>query len=106
MLKDTNDRLYQQVTYAGVPYPINLEDSRAVKLTVEQDDADPVIKVDNGKVHALREGTAVIVADYAGAGDPHAHDWGQPDDGSAPTASDRGTARPVQPSNPKPNPNP
>lgn len=44
--------------------------------------------------------------DHAGAGDPHAHDWGQPDDGSAPTASDRGTARPVQPSDPKPNPNP
>ena len=59
--------LYPQVTYADVPYPINLEDSTAVKLTVEQDDADPVIKVDpNGKVHALREGTAVIVADYAG----------------------------------------
>ena len=42
--------------------------------------------------------------DHTGAGDPHAHDWAQPDDGSAPTASDRGTARPVQPSDPKPNP--
>jgi len=38
-----------------------------------------------------------------GQGDPHAHDWGRPSDGSPPTHVDRGVGRPVQPGDPTPN---
>lgn len=40
--------------------------------------------------------------DHTGAGDPHAHDWSRPADGSPPTHNDRGTPRPVQPTDPQP----
>jgi len=41
-----------------------------------------------------------------GQGDPHAHDTGRPTDGSPPTAADRAPGRPVQPTDPKPQPPP
>jgi RHS repeat-associated protein len=41
-----------------------------------------------------------------GQGDPHAHDFGRPSDGSPPTAADRAPGRPVQPTDPKPQPPP
>jgi hypothetical protein len=40
--------------------------------------------------------------DHTGAGDPHAHDWGRPADGSPPTAKDRGVPRPLLPTDPQP----
>jgi hypothetical protein len=55
------------VTYKQVKYPIQLEDSTQIKLSVEQDENDPVLRVDpNGLVHALHEGTAIIVGDFVG----------------------------------------
>jgi pimeloyl-ACP methyl ester carboxylesterase len=55
------------VIYDGVKFPIYLDDSAQIKLSVEQDEGDPVIRVDkNGMVHALREGKAVIVGDFDG----------------------------------------
>lgn len=40
---------------------------------------------------------------HGGKTNPHAHDWGRPADGSAPTAKDRPHAgRPVKPTDPKP----
>ena len=42
--------------------------------------------------------------DHGGNGNPHAHDWGRPADGSPPTAGDRSEpGRPVTPSDPRPN---
>lgn len=47
--------------------------------------------------------TDVDHEDHGGQGNPHAHDWGRPSDGSAPTGADRGhPGRPVQPSDPQP----
>lgn len=55
------------VTYKDVKFPIHLDDSTQIKLSVEQDDDDPVLRVDaDGMVHALREGKAVIVGDFDG----------------------------------------
>jgi hypothetical protein len=68
--EDEKDRqlwLQPVVAYKQVKYPILLEDSTQIKLSVEQDEDDPVLRVDpNGLVHALREGKAVIVGDFAG----------------------------------------
>jgi len=36
-------------------------------------------------------------------GSPHGHDWGRPPDGGPPTDGDRGPARPLKPSDPRPN---
>jgi hypothetical protein len=56
-----------QVTYENVRYPIFLNDSTQIKLSVEQDRDNPVIRVDqDGMVHALREGKAVIVGNFDG----------------------------------------
>jgi hypothetical protein len=55
------------VTYEGVKFPIYLDDSSQIKLSVEQDEGNPVISVDKiGMVHALREGRAVLVGDFDG----------------------------------------
>ena len=63
----------------------------------------------DGKPKQTREygndGSPKTDVDYGhdhGQGDPHAHDWGRPSDGSQPTHADRGPGRPVQPSDPKP----
>ncbi|MGA3133186.1 MAG: hypothetical protein ABSD59_20495 [Terracidiphilus sp.] len=57
-------------TYDGAKYPIRLKDSSQVALSIEQDAVNPVISVDkNGMVHALREGNAVLVGEYAGVKD-------------------------------------
>jgi RHS repeat-associated protein len=48
--------------------------------------------------------TDVDYDDHGGNGNPHAHDWGRPADGSPPTAGDRSEpGRPVTPSDPRPN---
>lgn len=66
--KDRQLWLQPVLTYEQVKFPIQLDDSTQIKLTVEQNESDPVIRVDpNGMVHALREGAAVIVGDFDGA---------------------------------------
>lgn len=55
------------VTYKDVKFRILLDDLTTTKLSVEQDEDDPVLQVDpNGLVDALREGKAVIVGNFAG----------------------------------------
>jgi hypothetical protein len=65
--KDRQRTLIPMVSYEGVNFPIYQEDSSQIKLSVEQEDGNPVIRVDkNGTVHALREGKAVLVGDFGG----------------------------------------
>jgi len=57
-------------TYDAAKYPIRLKDSSQITLSIEQDATNPVISVDNnGLVHALREGNAVLIGEYAGVKD-------------------------------------
>jgi RHS repeat-associated protein len=52
-----------------------------------------------------QDGHAETDVDYGhdhGQGDPHAHDWGRPADGGAPTHTDRAPGRPVKPGDPQP----
>jgi hypothetical protein len=66
--KDRQLWLQPVLTYKDVKFPILLDDSTQIKLSVEQDEDDPVLRVDpNGLVHGLREGRAVIVGDFDGA---------------------------------------
>ncbi len=66
--RDRQKGLRPIVTYKDVQYPIHLDDLTMIKLSVEQDENDPVLRVDpNGMVHALREGTAIIVGNFDGA---------------------------------------
>jgi hypothetical protein len=68
--KDRQQLLRPTVTYENVKFQIYLEDSSQIKLSVEQDEGNPVIGVDkDGTVHALREGTAVVVGDFDGVED-------------------------------------
>lgn len=65
--EDRQSWLSPEVEYKDVKYPIYLQDSSQIKLSVQQDEASPVIRVDkNGMVHALRKGKAVIVGDFDG----------------------------------------
>jgi pimeloyl-ACP methyl ester carboxylesterase len=70
---DQTDRqkwLFPMVTYEGLKFPIYLDDSSQVKLSIEQNEGNPVISVDkNGMVHAIREGTAVLLGEFAGVTD-------------------------------------
>lgn len=72
VLEDTEQNsqrsLTPTVSYQDLQYPISLDDASQSKLSVQQDEANPVIRVDsNGMVHALREGTAVITGNFDGA---------------------------------------
>ena len=44
--KDRQESLRPMVTYEGAKFPIYLDDSSQIKLTVEQDAGHPVIRVD------------------------------------------------------------
>ena len=58
------------VRYETLRYPIYLEASEPLNLTVDQPEDDPVIRVDaNGVVHALRPGKALITGDFDGVRD-------------------------------------
>jgi hypothetical protein len=47
-----------------------LDDLSQIKFSAEQDEDNPVIRVDgNGTVHALREGKAVLVGGFDGVVD-------------------------------------
>jgi hypothetical protein len=66
--QDRQTALTPTVAYEALGSSISLDDATQIKLTVKQDDANPVIRLDsNGLVHALREGTAVIVGNFDGA---------------------------------------
>lgn len=68
--QDRQQLLRPMVTYEGVQFPIYLDDSSRIKLSVEQNEGNPVIRVDKtGTVHALREGNAVLVGDFDGVKD-------------------------------------
>lgn len=57
-------------TYDDAKYSIRLQDSSQTTLSIEQDTSNPVIAIDkNGMVHALRDGDAVVVGNFAGAKD-------------------------------------
>lgn len=65
------DRQYwlsPEVQYKNLEYPIHLQDSLQIKLSVQQDKANPVISVDqDGLIHALRKGSAVVAGNFDGA---------------------------------------
>jgi hypothetical protein len=66
--RDRQKGLHPTVEYKDVQYPILLDDLTTIKLSVEQDENDPVLRVDsNAMVHALREGKAVVVGNFEGA---------------------------------------
>jgi hypothetical protein len=68
--KDRQQILKPMVSHEMVKLPIYLDDSSQVKLSVEQDEGDPVISVDkNGTVQALQEGKAVLIGEFAGMTD-------------------------------------
>jgi hypothetical protein len=62
--------LSPEVEYVGLKNPIYLTDSTQIKLTVEQLESSPVIRLDpNGMIHGLRPGRAVITGEFEGVKD-------------------------------------
>jgi hypothetical protein len=58
------------VTYEGLPDLIYLDNSAQIKISIEQEEDNPVISVNKyGVVHALHEGKAVVNADFDGVRD-------------------------------------
>jgi hypothetical protein len=56
--------------YEQLKYPIHLDGCSEINLTVQQDQANPVISVEkNGLVHALHTGKALIDGDFDGVKD-------------------------------------
>lgn len=55
------------VFYSHLKYPIYLNDSKQIQLTVQQPEDNPIVKVDpDGLIHALQPGTAVVVGSFGG----------------------------------------
>ena len=67
---EENDRrqaLRPIITYESVKFSIYLDDSSGTNLSAEQNERNPIMRVDeDGTVHALREGTAVLMGDFDG----------------------------------------
>jgi hypothetical protein len=62
--------LFPEVQYRNLEFPVYLNSSERLSLSVDQPEDDPVVRVDpDGLVHALRPGTAVITGDFAGVKD-------------------------------------
>jgi hypothetical protein len=60
--KDRQQALRPMVTYEGVKFPIYLDVSSQIKLSVEQGKRNPVVRVEeDGTVHALRAETNLSV---------------------------------------------
>ena len=67
---DRQRQIFPMATYKGLEFPIYLDDFSQIKLSVEQDEVNPVISVDtNGMIHALRDGEAVLIGEFAGMTD-------------------------------------
>jgi hypothetical protein len=50
-----------------VRFPIYLDDSSGTNLSAEQNEGNPIMRIDeDGTVHALREGMAVLMDDFDG----------------------------------------
>ena len=65
--EDRQAWLFPEVEYKNLKYPIHLHDSLQIKLSVQQDRANPVISVDeDGMIHALSKGSAVVVGNFDG----------------------------------------
>jgi hypothetical protein len=71
--EDVNDGqrwLVPMLAYAGVKYPIRLQDSSQINFSILQDSTNPAISLDsNGLIHALHPGKAIITGDFAGMKD-------------------------------------
>jgi pimeloyl-ACP methyl ester carboxylesterase len=68
--EDREAALAPVAAYSTLRYPVYLENAAGLKVTVDQPEDDPVIRVDDdGLVHALRPGTAVIAGDLDGVTD-------------------------------------
>lgn len=68
--EDRQTFLTPQVEFDGLLYPVKLDGSDRLNVSVDQPLETPVIRVDaKGLVHALRPGTAVIIADFDGVKD-------------------------------------
>jgi pimeloyl-ACP methyl ester carboxylesterase len=68
--QDRQAYLFPSVQYDRLQYPIYLDNSESLHLSVDQPEDDPVIRVDsNGLVHALRPGSATITGDFDGVTD-------------------------------------
>lgn len=66
--QDRQISLNPTLLYNDLRDEISLDDAKHIKLTVEQDESAPVVRVDSdGLVHALREGDAVITGNFDGA---------------------------------------
>ena len=67
---DDKRLLEPTVTYASVKYTIRLHDCSRFPVTVAQNRDDPVVRVDEQcVVYGLREGTAIITANFDGLKD-------------------------------------
>jgi hypothetical protein len=71
-LEDGQMRINPYVTYDGLEHPIDINDCGLIKFALDQpdDEGHPVVEVGkNCVVHALREGVAYIIGDFAGVTD-------------------------------------
>jgi hypothetical protein len=67
---DPRQKLVPQLWYDGLKYPIDLTTCEGIRLTVEQPEDNPIVRVDSdGMVHGLRPGKAVITGDLDGVQD-------------------------------------
>jgi hypothetical protein len=67
---DPHQELVPQLWYDGLEYPLTLKTCEGIRLTVEQPDDNPIVRVDgDGTVHGLRPGKAVITGDLDGVQD-------------------------------------
>jgi hypothetical protein len=68
--EDRQAYLFPRVKYAGLNHPIYLDNSEALRLTVDQPEDDPVIEVEpSGLIRALRPGRATVTGDFDGVKD-------------------------------------
>jgi len=67
---DRDQRLSPTASYEGISRPIYLPDCSQIKLSIEQDEGNPVVSFDKlCRVHALHEGKAILTGDFDGVKD-------------------------------------
>ena len=68
--EDREAALHPVVEYDSLEYPVYLDGTGSIQLTVDQPQDDPVIRVSpTGLAHALRPGKALITGDFDGVRD-------------------------------------